>query len=259
MAWLDAHAAFNPEALNNAVVGVQSALGSHDSGSHRHSMAQILFTRQGCVRLTLNDGALLCLLPPTRAAWIPAGMRHRAEMKNIVDYRSVWFQPARFPALPQRPAILNVGPLLRELLERMAASPWESDWESGTGWHLAALCEAEIGAAAHEPMMLALPQDRRLAALDGHALPPTLQALAADCGASEKTISRLFRRDTGMSYQQWRQQWRLMKAVELLATGKRITDAAQALDFASDSAFIYFFRTMTGMTPGRYFSSSARV
>ncbi|HFJ9774565.1 TPA: helix-turn-helix domain-containing protein, partial [Raoultella ornithinolytica] len=70
---------------------------------------------------------------------------------------------------------------------------------------------------------------------------------------SEKTISRIFRRDTGMTYQQWRQQWRLMKAVELLATGARITDTAQALDFASDSAFIYFFRTMTGMTPGRYF------
>ena len=51
------------------------------------------------------------------------------------------------------------------------------------------------------------------------------------------------------------QQWRLMKAVEPLATGKRITDAAQTLDFASDSAFIYFFRTMTGMTPGRYFSA----
>lgn len=259
MAWLDAQAAFNPDALNKTVVGVRSALGNHDSGSHRHDMAQILFTRQGCVSLTLNDGALLCLLPPTRAAWIPAGIRHRAEMKSIVDYRSVWFEPSRFPALPQRPAILNVGPLLRELLERVAASPWESDWESGTGWHLAALCAAEISAAAHEPMMLALPQDKRLAALGGHALPPTLRELAAECGASEKTISRILRRDTGMSWQQWRQQWRLMKAVELLATGKRITDAAQALDFASDSAFIYFFRTMTGMTPGRYLSSSTVI
>lgn len=107
--------------------------------------------------------------------------------------------------------------------------------------------------AAQEPMMLALPQDKRLALLAGDALPPPLQQLAIRCGASEKTISRIFRRDTGMTYQQWRQQWRLMKAVELLATGARITDTAQALDFASDSAFIYFFRTMTGMTPGRYF------
>ncbi len=102
--------------------------------------------------------------------------------------------------------------------------------------------------------MLALPQDKRLALLAGEALPPMLQQLAVRCGASEKTISRIFRRDTGMSYQ----QWRLMKAVALLTTGERITDAAQALDFASDSAFIYFFRTMTGMTPGRYFSPQPR-
>ena len=250
MAWLDPHTAFNPDALTNSLIGVQSALGDHDSGSHRHEMAQILFTRQGCVRLTLNDGALLCLLPPGRAAWIPAGISHRAEMKSIVDYRSVWFQPQHYPLLPTQSAILNVVPLLRELLERLSASPWETNWEAEPARHLAALCVAEISDAVKEPMMLALPQDKRLAMLSGDA-PPPLGDLAARCGASEKTISRLFRRDTGMTYQ----QWRLMKAVEMLATGERISDTAQALDFASDSAFIYFFRTMTGMTPGRYFST----
>lgn len=123
MARLDADAAFDPDALKSSLIGVQSALGNHDSGSHRHKMAQILFTRQGCVRLTLDDGALLCLLPPGRAAWIPAEVSHRAEMKNIVDYRSVWFQPQRYPQLPMQSAILNVVPLLRELLERISASP----------------------------------------------------------------------------------------------------------------------------------------
>lgn len=253
MAWLNRDAVFNPDTLNNAVIGVQAELGDHDSGLHQHAMAQILFTRQGCIRLTLNDGALLCLLPPTRAAWIPAGVSHRAEMKNSVAYRSVWFQPHRFPSLPTHPAILNVSPLLRELLERIAEQPWDARWDAAPGSHLAALCEAEICAAAHEPMMLALPKDRRLAHLSDKECPPTLQHLATHAGASEKTISRIFRRDTGMSFQQWRQQWRLMKAVELLSTGQRITDAAQALGFASDSAFIYFFRTMTGMTPRQYF------
>jgi hypothetical protein len=144
MAWLDADAAFDPDALKSSLIGVQSALGNHDSGSHRHKMAQILFTRQGCVRLTLDDGALLCLLPPGRAAWIPAEVSHRAEMKNIVDYRSVWFQPQRYPQLPTQSAILNVVPLLRELLERISASPWDTDWEAEPARHLAALCQAEI-------------------------------------------------------------------------------------------------------------------
>ncbi|OON38729.1 AraC family transcriptional regulator [Izhakiella australiensis] len=252
MAWLDATTAFDPDRLGKPVVGIQSELGNHDSGLHCHRMAQMLFTRQGCVRITLNDGALLCLLPPTRAAWIPAGISHRAEMKNSVAYRSVWFQPEAYPALPDAPAILNVSALLRELLERIAQSPWETCWQQAPALHLAALCRAEICAAGHEPMMLPLPKDKRLAALSANELPPVLRQFAAGCGASEKTISRIFRRDTGMSYQQWRQQWRLMKAVELLATGHRITDSAQALGFASDSAFVYFFRTMTGQTPGQY-------
>ncbi len=254
MAWLSSDAVFNPDTLNNSVIGIYAELGDHDSGLHQHAMAQMLFTRQGCIRLTLNDGELLCLLPPTRAAWIPAGVSHRAEMKNSVAYRSVWFQPHCFPSLPSEPAILNVSPLLRELLERISEQPWDTRWDEAPFCHLAALCCGEMAAAAHEPMMLALPKDKRLAHLSGTTLPPTLQHLAAHSGASEKTISRIFRRETGMSFQQWRQQWRLMKAVELLSTGHRITDTAQALGFASDSAFVSFFRTMTGTTPGKYFS-----
>ncbi len=212
MAWLSADASFDPDTLNTPLIGVQSTLnGDHDDGLHRHQMGQMLFTRQGCIRLTLNDGALLCMLPPTRAAWIPAGVTHRAQMQHIVDYRSVWFANTHYPELPAAPAILNVTPLLRELLERISASPWDTDWQQGPARHL-----------------------------------------AAQCGAGEKTISRLFQRETGMSYQQWRQQWRLMKAVELLASGQRITDVAQALEFASDSAFIYFFRSQTGKPPGQY-------
>lgn len=37
----------------------------------------------------------------------------------------------------------------------------------------------------------------------------------------EHTISRIFIRDTGMNYQNWRQQWRLLRAIEMLAEGKK--------------------------------------
>ncbi|WP_245419938.1 helix-turn-helix domain-containing protein [Phyllobacterium salinisoli] len=80
--------------------------------------------------------------------------------------------------------------------------------------------------------------------------------LASRQGTSEKTIGRIFRRETGMSYQQWRQQWRLLKAVELLAGGRSITSAAFDLGFASDSAFIAFFKGTTGYTPRLFMGSS---
>lgn len=56
-----------------------------------------------------------------------------------------------------------------------------------------------------------------------------------------------------MGYQQWRQQWRLMRAIELLATGHSIAFCAYELDFASESALIAFFKGMTGTTPRGYF------
>lgn len=254
MAWLEPDEVFDPVAYGNPVVGICSALGDHDSGTHRHGMGQLLFTRQGCVRIQLSEPNCLCLLPPTRAAWIPAGVRHRARMRETVDYRSVYIDTGCYPQLPQTALIFSVNPLLRELLERIAQAPFATDWSEGSARHVLALCLAEMAGAERQPMLLPLPRDRRLALLVEHLerLPPSAQALAAQVGASEKTIGRLMRRDTGMSYQQWRQQWRLLRGVELLVVGQALSQVALELGFASDSAFIAFFKGMTGSTPRVY-------
>ncbi|SMG41069.1 AraC family transcriptional regulator [Cedecea sp. NFIX57] len=250
MSWLSADAEFNPDALHNGVIGVQAELGDHDSGLHRHRMGQLLFTREGCVKLTLDEGRVLSLLPPGKVAWLPGGVSHRAEMKSSVAYRSIWFDMKRYPTLPATVLVLNVTPLLNELLERMSASSWETDWGQGAPMHMAALCVAELNAAKEVPMTLRFPQDKRLRHLTGDTLPPPLNELATVTGASERTIGRIFLRETGLSYQPWRQQWRLMKAVEMLASHARVTVVAGELGFSSDSAFIYFYRSMTGQTPG---------
>ncbi|KGQ13597.1 Tetracycline resistance protein, class A [Beauveria bassiana D1-5] len=179
MSWLSADAEFNPDTLNNSVIGVQAELGDHDSGLHRHRMGQLLFTREGCVKLTLDEGRMLSLLPPGKVAWLPGGVSHRAEMKSSVAYRSIWFDTKRYPTLPTDAQVLNVTPLLNELLERISASPWETDWEHGPATHMAALCVAELHAAREEPMTLRFPLDKRLRHLRGDTLPLPLNELAA--------------------------------------------------------------------------------
>jgi AraC-like DNA-binding protein len=180
-------------------------------------------------------------------------MRHRAIMRRAVDYRSIYLAADRFSQLPDAARIIHVNALLRELLERISAAPVATDWAHGKFAHCVALCIEEILDAEQEPMLLPLPRDKRLAALASGAMdPPPLHELAGRVGASERTIARLFKRDTGMSYQLWRQQWRLLKAVELLAVGSRVTEVASTLQFASDSAFVAFFKSMTGTTPKAY-------
>lgn len=252
MAWLNADAQFDPDTYPAPVIGIAAALGDHDSGLHRHARGQLLFTRQGCTRITLAQQ--LCLLPPSRAAWIPPNIAHRAVMQQSVDYRSIYLTPALCADLPQQVCIIDVSPLLRAVLEPIAEADFDTDWQRGKFVHLLGLCLSEIRDAAQQPMLLPLPRDKRLAPLlaTPEQLPPELQVLERQIGASGRTISRIFKRETGMSYQQWRQQWRLMRAMELLSTGRNLSYSAFELGFASDSAFIAFFKDMTGITPGAW-------
>ncbi|MCK6190068.1 helix-turn-helix transcriptional regulator [Pseudomonas sp. EYE_354] len=255
MAWLNADAVFDPDRLAAPVIGIAARLGDHDSGLHQHQRGQLLFTQLGCTRITLDNH--LCLLPPTRAAWIPCGLPHRAQMQQTVDYRSVYVSPALAQQLPSQVRVIEVSPLLRAVLEPMAMAPFDTDWSCGRYAHLLALCLSEICDAAEQPMLLPLPRDKRLARLMGNldTLPPPLQALEQQVGASTKTIGRIFQRETGLGYQQWRQQWRLMRVIELLATGRSTSYCAFELGFASDSALIAFFKQMTGTTPRGYFKA----
>ncbi|UXM81563.1 helix-turn-helix domain-containing protein [Shewanella seohaensis] len=56
-----------------------------------------------------------------------------------------------------------------------------------------------------------------------------------------------------MAYQAWRQQWRLLSAIEQLAAGASVAQVGFNLQFSSDSAFISFFKQYTGITPAQYF------
>lgn len=255
MAWLEPQALFDPDRFDAPLLGIAATLGDHDSGLHRHRRGQLLYTRQGCTRITLDHR--LCLLPPSRAAWIPPGVTHRAQMQQSVDYRSLYFSAELSQRLPAEVAVIEVSPLLQAVLEPMAQAAFDCDWSQGRYPHLLGLCIEEIRQALHQPLSLPLPRDKRLQPLLANLeqLPPQLQVLATRVGASSRTIGRIFQRETGLSYQQWRQQWRLMRAIELLATGRGIGYSACALGFASDSIFIAFFKTMTGTTPRAYFNT----
>ncbi len=256
--WLTSNDTFDADSFSADIVGIAAAVGHHDSGMHSHQKGQLLFAYRGCMSITLSDRK--CILPPTRLAWIPPGISHRAQMHGTIDYRSIYIRLGYLALNYHDICIVSVSPLLREVLERIAFWVTEVDLNQPANKNLLAVLVDELNAAESEPMLLSLPKDRRLQGLnklleDAYCL-PGLGALADQVGASDKTITRIFRKETGMSYLQWRQQWRLMRAIELLCDGLSVTSVADHLSFASDSAFISFFRQHTGETPKRYLNSN---
>ncbi|HEM8872544.1 TPA: helix-turn-helix transcriptional regulator [Providencia stuartii] len=254
MAWLNQQDKFETHWYQAPILGIAAEMGQHDSGFHAHDMGQLLFTQQGCIRISLENR--LSLLPPGRVAWIPAQVVHRAQMRASVGYRSVYLSQQFAQQIGSEVMVLTVTPLLRELLERIAIAPFDSQWQTGRLANLLPVFIDELQNVSKEPMFIAIPQDRRLKHVNMEQLPPPLVALAQTVGASEKTITRIFLRETGMSYQVWRQQWRFIKAVELLAQGKPYHFITQELGLTSDSAFISFFKKMSGVTPKEYQSTS---
>ena len=85
--------------------------------------------------------------------------------------------------------------------------------------------------------------------------PRPLCALAAAVGAGERTLSRLFRDEFGMSYPQWRTRLRVFEAMILLAGGTAVTETAHRCGWATTSSFIDTFQRTMGRTPGAYRAS----
>lgn len=75
-------------------------------------------------------------------------------------------------------------------------------------------------------------------------------------GASERTLSRLFRQEAGMSFPQWRTQFRLQHALVLLADRTPVTNTALASGWSNPSAFIETFRRSFGVTPGKFYTDA---
>ncbi|MFD2468792.1 helix-turn-helix transcriptional regulator [Amycolatopsis silviterrae] len=115
----------------------------------------------------------------------------------------------------------------------------------------------ELGVVPGEGLHLPEPRDDwlRVVAELLHAEPgrgETLAGLGRLAGASERTLSRLFQSDLGMSFHRWRTVLRVHHALFRLTEGASVTDTAIACGWANPSAFIGAFTALVGQTPGRY-------
>ena len=77
----------------------------------------------------------------------------------------------------------------------------------------------------------------------------SLPYLANHFGMSERTLSRLFKKETGMTYSQWKNRLYLMLSFRALLEGNSVSNIAYDLGYESSSSFIYQFKKTLGVTP----------
>lgn len=247
----------------NGVLLAEIASVSHDFQDratipeHFHPEHQLVFASVGVMTVRTRQG--IWVVPPLRAVWIPAETPHSIVMSGAVTMRTLYFLPALLEGLPRKCFVLNVSALLRELILH-ACKLSKLTRKHRDHKAIIEIIVGQLQAAHAVPLQLPHPSDpramkvvRRL--LHDPAEPRTLEGLCADCGASKRTIERIFRLETKMTFGRWRQQLRLLHALRRLASGEKVTTAALDTGYASTSAFISMFRKQLGTTPTRYFGN----
>jgi len=228
---------------------------------HTHDYHQLIYAGDGPTQIETERGRHI--LPTGRAAWIPAGTRHRTLIAEVGG-TSLYFSPAAVPDRSGRVRILVATPLMREMIlhaRRWPLGASETDPLAASFLHtLALMCgewlEAEL------PLFLpgsAQPAIRRAMDYAAADLAGATQSGAIAAAAmSERSFRRLFAKETGMGWHSWLGQARILMAMGLLNEGLRVTDVAADVGYASLSAFAAAFAKLAGESPAGFRQRQAR-
>jgi AraC-like DNA-binding protein len=223
---------------------------------HRHDWHQLIYASAGLLHVWTERGSWI--VPPHRAIFVPAGITHSIRFAAPSDLRTLYLRPGSGEVLPGDCAVITVSSLLRELILR-ATREQMLDRRDPAEAALATLILDEFRQAGAPPFDLPQPLSPalvRAAALMATNAPEaaTSASLARAVGLGIRTMERQFLAETGLTPGRWRRQHALLGALESLAAGMPIKQAAALAGYATPSAFTAAFRGTFGNTPARYFA-----
>jgi len=229
----------------------------HTIPPHAHDWHQLIYATEGVMSVHTAQGSWV--IPSQRAVWVPAGIEHSIDMSGSVLVQTIYVHTDLSSTLARNCCAVNVSPLLRELIIQ-AVKLGVLRRSVPAHARLIGVLLDQLEVLPTIPLQLPMPKDERAVEvakwLKEHPDDAgVLKQVARRANASVRTIERLFRTETGMTFGRWRQQLRLLEALRRLAAGKAVTVVALEIGYDSPSAFIAMFRRVLGTTPSRYFAT----
>lgn len=220
---------------------------------HQHVRGQLLGAHHGLLRI--EAGGLHWLLPAGHVAWIPPLLPHALVGAEGFDGWSLYFSAEACLDLPAVPRIFQPNALLQAAMTR--ALHWPHQALDAPQARLAGVIADEIIASTPLPLALPQPRDRRLRRIAAVlARSPddlrSVEAWAATCGLSSRSLARRWQAETHMTLSQWRQRLRVLLSLPRLLSGEPVISVALSMGYDTTSAFIAVFKREMGVTPSRY-------
>ncbi|MGS1007400.1 helix-turn-helix domain-containing protein [Achromobacter anxifer] len=223
--------------------------------SHVHDEGMLVLVHEGLV--LVQAGAQVWTVMPGSLGWIPPGVQHGARWFGEARGSFLYVRRDACGRLPDHCRSWPASRLIEALMDRFTSVQPNTVLSPAYQEQLFDVLLEELKQREHEPVPLPMPVDPRLQDLANTLLDRPDDTAGIDEWAqrlnmSSRTLMRRFRQETGVTLGQWRQQARLLRALELLCRGGSVTEAGLAVGYESTSAFIGSFRAVFGVTPTRY-------
>jgi AraC-like DNA-binding protein/quercetin dioxygenase-like cupin family protein len=237
------------------VVRVQTIGPRHYFPAHSHPWNQLIYAISGVLTVALDDRCLV--IPTEHAVWVPPGVLHQVGSLHGAAFRSLYVVDRPDLGISSLCDAYRVSPLLRALIVE-AAEVGNTPNKVYTSRILDLIVD-QLPRLPRANLALAWPRSPRLkqfceSLYANPADDKSLDEWSALLHVSPRTLTRHFSEELGMPLRLWRQQLRLLRAIELLQNGSSVTSAALEVGYASPSAFTFMFRQATGFSPTEYLS-----
>lgn len=233
------HAADYQETPRPLAVMPKCFAGGSSTGWHSHVRGQVLYATQGLMLAETEASAWA--VPTGHALLIPPGLRHDISMHGDVRMLSAYVASDTWLSVAG-PAcqVIKASHLLDAALAAICEEPmlYEPD---GRGGHLASVILDEVMRAEIAELALPLPRTQRLreicrTLIENPALPQGLDDWADAIAMSRRTLTRSFRKETGMSFSAWKRQLRHLQSLKLREEGMPLKSIAARVGYQSPQA-----------------------
>lgn len=235
-------------------VGLDAVSEGFELQKHSHEKCELIYTVKGL--LTCEADGHIWTIPPQCALWIPSNVLHRSWAFGRIESYALFVSSHLDNRLGKRCCAVTVTPLLRELIFRVASlsAPFPEDSPEA---RLLPVVIDEISMARKEELRVPVPADPNLARLTSIFMAdPKRKASVSDWAANlsmtERTFTRRFRQEVGMSFGQWRHRVHVTLALQWMADERSIKSVAFDLGYESASSFITMFKKTLGLSPAKY-------
>ncbi len=221
---------------------------------HQHEWGQAIFVTGYMLELDVADRRLQA--PAEMAVWIPPGQRHSSYNHQQAQLHILNIATDCCSDMPEHACLLTPDAITRAIMNEFAARRLTHP-QSEEEWRLCAVLIDRLRQAPIQTSFLPGSDDKFLA--------PILRALEAQPGdnttlaqwaqrvfTTERTLARRFQQQLNISFSEWRQRLRFLRAIALLEQGMSVQAIAYELGYSSASALIVMFRQQAGTTPERY-------